>query len=180
MSGSNSAGAIVPDSKDWTWVLREPCPECGYDAHEVDRESLGDLIRDNAAQWVLALADPGAARRPDPSTWSPLEYGCHVRDVHRIFSARLASMIEQDSPRYANWDQDVTALEDCYSEQDPVTVAAELVEAAESIADQYEAVGDAAAWQRTGIRSDGSEFTVDSLGRYQLHDLVHHVWDVSR
>jgi hypothetical protein len=22
---------IVPDTKDWTWVLRRPCPECGFD-----------------------------------------------------------------------------------------------------------------------------------------------------
>ena len=23
---------IVPDGKDWTWVLERPCPECGFDA----------------------------------------------------------------------------------------------------------------------------------------------------
>ena len=22
--------AIVPDTKDWTWVLRQPCLECGF------------------------------------------------------------------------------------------------------------------------------------------------------
>jgi hypothetical protein len=22
---------IVPDTKDWTWVLDRPCPECGLD-----------------------------------------------------------------------------------------------------------------------------------------------------
>jgi hypothetical protein len=29
-----------------------------------------------------------------------------------------------------------------------------------------------------GLRSDGSEFTVLTLGQYALHDLVHHLWDV--
>ena len=28
---------IVPDTKDWTWVLDRPCEECGFDAtaHQV-------------------------------------------------------------------------------------------------------------------------------------------------
>ena len=94
---------IDPDTKDWTWVLREPCPECGYDAHEVDRAKVGDRIRANAAEWTSTLARSSAAVRPDPATWSPLEYGCHVRDVHRIFGVRLASMLGEDTPRFANW-----------------------------------------------------------------------------
>jgi len=24
--------SIEPDTKDWTWVLERPCPECGFDA----------------------------------------------------------------------------------------------------------------------------------------------------
>jgi hypothetical protein len=23
--------APLPDDKDWTWVVEEPCPECGFD-----------------------------------------------------------------------------------------------------------------------------------------------------
>ena len=30
-----------------------------------------------------------------------------------------------------------------------------------------------------GRRSDGASFTVDSIGRYYLHDIEHHLWDVS-
>jgi hypothetical protein len=29
------------------------------------------------------------------------------------------------------------------------------------------------------VRSNGSEFTVESLGRYHLHDVVHHLHDVT-
>jgi hypothetical protein len=35
-------------------------------------------------------------------------------------------------------------------------------------------------WERTGRRSDGAAFTVDSIGRYYLHDIEHHLWDVRR
>ena len=33
-------------------------------------------------------------------------------------------------------------------------------------------------WERPGRRSDGARFTVESFGRYFVHDRVHHVWDV--
>ena len=169
---------IVPDTKDWTWVLREPCPECGYDATSVDRADLGARIRASAAPWAAVLARPDAAERPAPDTWSPVEYACHVRDVHRIFSTRLASMLSENTPHYANWDQDETAVEDRYAKQDPRVVAEELAASGEAVAAQFDAVDDP-QWQREGVRSDGSVFTVETLGRYLLHDLDHHVWDVS-
>jgi hypothetical protein len=30
-----------------------------------------------------------------------------------------------------------------------------------------------------GFRSDGAQFTVESFGRYLLHDPIHHLWDVA-
>ena len=89
---------IVPDTKDWTWVLREPCPECGYDARTVGR---GDLGRTDPRQRRGLGRRPRPRRTqrsgPSPAVWSPLEYACHVRDVHRIFDRRLASMLEEDA-----------------------------------------------------------------------------------
>ena len=29
------ASQIVPDTKDWTWTLQRPCPDCGFDAGSV-------------------------------------------------------------------------------------------------------------------------------------------------
>lgn len=170
---------VVPDTKDWTWVLARACPECGYDATAGRREEFGALVRANAARWPGLLAGTGATARPDPVTWSVLEYACHVRDVHRIFRERLQAMLEQDAPRFANWDQDATAVEDAYHGQDPRRVGEELVEAAEAVARVYDGVPDDRAWARSGTRSNGDVFTVESLGRYHLHDVVHHAWDVA-
>lgn len=174
---TEAAGAIVPDDKDWTWVLERPCPECGFDARSIDVTEVGDLIRANASAWQRVLAAPDAGRRPSPDRWSPLEYACHVRDVFRLFAERLDLMLTQDGPRYANWDQDATAIEDDYAGQSPVAVAVELTRAGAALADRFDAVeGD--QWQRTGHRSDGAEFTVDTFARYFMHDPVHHLWDV--
>jgi len=170
---------IEPDAKDWTWVLSRPCPECGLDTRSFDREAIAGMIRVNAAAWpdVLAPAD-AARRRPAPEKWSALEYGCHVRDVLRLYDQRLEMMLSQDGPRYPNWDQDATAVADRYGEQDPAVVAAELGQAAEAIATRFESVaGD--QWLRTGLRGDGAHFTVETFGRYFIHDPVHHLYDVT-
>ena len=123
--------SIEPDTKDWTWVLDRPCPECGFDASTVSVEDVAELIRDNAAQWPAVLDRPDVRRRPRPDRWSPLEYACHVRDVFVLFDRRLHLMLDEDDPTFANWDQDETAVADRYGEQDPATVADELVSGGE-------------------------------------------------
>ncbi|MEP9364699.1 class I SAM-dependent methyltransferase [Nocardioides sp. CN2-186] len=168
---------ITPDTKDWTWVLGRPCPECGFAADAVTVDQLGPVIRDNATSWEAVLTLDDVAVRPEPTTWSPLEYACHVRDVHRIFDLRVGMMLEEVDPQFPNWDQDESAITERYAEQDPAVVSVELMDAAVAVADRYESVPPD-AWSRRGYRSNGSEFTVESIGLYHLHDIVHHVHDV--
>jgi hypothetical protein len=169
--------AIPPDDKDWTWTLRERCPDCGFTAADVEPDRVAELVSAFTRPWPAVLARPDAAARPRPSTWSPLEYACHVRDVCRLFEQRLGLMLDSEAPVFDNWDQDETAVADRYGEQDPGTVADELTRAGASFAAAYARVP-ADGWGRTGIRSNGSEFTVLTLGQYGLHDLRHHLWDV--
>ena len=169
--------SIEPDTKDWTWVLERPCPDCGFDATTFPRERVGDLIRANAAGWQPVLARADVRKRPAHDVWSPLEYGCHVRDVYRRFDERLEQMLTTDDPVFANWDQDATAVEDRYGEQDPAAVAHALSTAAARIADRFDTVT-GEQWERPGRRSNGSLFTVESLARYLIHDPVHHLHDV--
>lgn len=170
---------IVPDDKSWVWVLDRRCDECGFVAADVDVAAIGALVRANAAVWPSLLERGDARERPTDDQWSALEYACHVRDVFRRFDERLARMLESDGPRFADWDQDATAVEERYDRQDPATVAAELVAAAEANATRWDSVTPA-QHPRVGHRSDGATFTVDSLGRYFLHDPVHHLTDVAR
>jgi hypothetical protein len=174
---TDQAPPSEPDSKDWTWVLDETCPDCGFDAASVERARIGDVIRDNADFWVRALADPQAGDRPAPTTWSPIEYACHVRDVNRVMGARVEQMLTRVDPVFANWDQDETAVVERYDLQAAADVVPALLATAEAAAARYDAVGED-DWARPGRRSNGSVFTVETLGRYHLHDLVHHRWDV--
>ncbi len=71
-------------------------------------------------------------------------------------------MLEEDDPHYPNWDQDAAAIEDRYNEQEPRAVAREIIEAADRLAARFDGVRDD-QWQRTGTRSDGARFTIESL-----------------
>jgi hypothetical protein len=167
-----------PDLKDWTWAIHEPCPDCRFDPRLVDRGRVPELTIRYTSALAHALGRPDAGTRPHPTVWSPAEYGCHVRDVCRLFAERLARMLTEDDPQFANWDQNVTAIEQRYWAQEPGAVADELRSAAQAIADSFAAVS-GPEWERPGRRSNGSVFTVDTFARYFLHDLAHHAWDVT-
>jgi hypothetical protein len=171
---------IVPETKDWTWVLDRTCPDCGFDTSGLEPSEVAQLVRANAADWARLHADgrirPG---RPDPMTWSSLEYACHVRDVYRRYDGRLRLMLDEDDPLFPNWDQDASAVDERYEEQSPAVVLQELAAAADEIADRFAGITPAQA-TRPGRRSDGAVFSVATIGRYMIHDPIHHVWDVQR
>ena len=78
---------------------------------------------------------------------------------------RLELMLAHDDVRFENWDQDATAIEDRYWAQDPATVADELAAAADHAATTLDSVT-GNQWQRRGTRSNGSQFTVETLAVY--------------
>lgn len=168
--------AIEPDDKDWTFVITEGCTQCGFTPHDVTL--TGDHLRQTIPRWRERLARPDARDRPEPGTWSPLEYGCHVRDVCLVFRERLALMLEVESPTFADWDQDAAAILGRYHEQDPATVAGEFEAGATRTAAAFDAVR-ATEWSRPGLRSNGSAFTVATLAIYFIHDMQHHLHDVN-
>jgi hypothetical protein len=170
---------ITPDTKNWTWVIEKPCPECGFDASTFEATDVAALVRANAAAWPAVLERADVRVRPDDATWSPLEYAAHTRDVLRLYEYRLHLMLDEHDPLYPNWDQDETAVAEKYNEQDPAAVSAELLDAADRIATSFAAVSED-QWQRPGRRSDGVGFTVETFAKYFIHDPIHHLWDVTK
>lgn len=168
---------IIPDTKDWTWVLSQPCPECGFSPDGTTPATVASTLPTLIPRWQAVLRRPDAEERPDDETWSPLEYGAHVRDVFTLFDHRLHLMLEKDNPEFPDWDQDAAAVEQDYYHQDPEIVSSELVAAGTEIAESFAAVRQD-DWKRQGRRSNGSVFTVETFSRYFLHDIVHHLHDV--
>jgi hypothetical protein len=169
--------AIEPDTKDWTWVLQRRCEQCGAEVAGETPATVAALVRGAIPRWEAVLRRRDAAERPDEGTWSPLEYAAHVRDVFGVFRARLVLMLAEDGPTFADWDQDAAAVAGRYRDQDPAVVADELAGAGAAVADAFEAVPES-AWERPGLRSNGSAFTVRTLSQYFVHDVLHHLHDV--
>jgi hypothetical protein len=168
---------IEPDTKDWTYVVTEGCAECGFDP-DVDVTTIGDRLRATVALWREQLARDDVRERPEPTTWSPLEYAAHCRDVLAVMRERLELMLAEDGAAFSSWDQDAAAIDERYHLQEPLQVADEYEEEVDVTAEAFDAVqGD--QWQRRGSRS-GTNFTVATLGVYLLHDIEHHLDDVSR
>ena len=168
-----------PDTKDWTWVTERPCTECGFDPATVAPEGLPRLILDASARFQAAVEQRGAERRPAPGTWSAIEYGRHVADVCEVMTARLRLILDSDGAgaEFADWDQDAAALDAEYWLSDANATRILIAERAEAAAKGWaEPEGDQWAW--AGVRSNGSQFTTLSLGRYFLHGLTHHLHDV--
>ncbi|MFK0008855.1 DinB family protein [Paenarthrobacter sp. NPDC090520] len=168
---------IIPEDKDWTWVLTEPCPECGFDASTVTPTTVPGSVLSMLPRWRSVLKREDATTRPNDHTWSPVEYACHVRDVFELFGQRLNLMLTQENAAFDNWDQDQAAIDGDYGSSDPSQVADELVTEGEQVAESFARVVQD-EWERTGTRSNGSAFTVLTFSQYFLHDVVHHLHDV--
>ena len=67
--------AIEPEDKDWTYVITDGCPECGFRPQGPTRTAA--LLRATLPAWRQALARPDATERPAPTVWSPVEYASH-------------------------------------------------------------------------------------------------------
>ncbi len=157
--------------------MTRPCPECGFDPADVTPSTVAGTVTALLPRWRAVLRRPAVGTRPNDHTWSPLEYACHVRDVFDLFDRRLNLMLSDDAAKFDNWDQDQAALDGDYEHADAEEVALQLTAAGEEIAASFASVTED-QWDRTGLRSNGSEFTVLSFSRYFLHDVVHHLHDV--
>src|SRR5699024_7883219 len=93
--------AVIPDTKDWTWVLSQRCPECELDAQRI----APDEIRESAPRYIgrfRARLEEGeaASTRPKGGVWAPVEYGGHLRDVCVVFRSRVRAMLLHEEPSY--------------------------------------------------------------------------------
>lgn len=177
VGGMTSEPAIpTPDARDWLVVLEQGCDECGWSPHP-PADSV-DRLRAAVPAWQDVLARDHVGRRPAETTWSPLEYACHVRDVISVWEERTRAMLAEDNPTFADFDGDRTALAQKYWTADPGAVAEQFAAATAGTVDALEGLSPT-QWQRPGQRGDGTPFTVASLALYFSHELAHHLQDAN-
>jgi hypothetical protein len=172
----------MSDNRDWTVVLYEPCAECGVDVRAIAATEFSTRLHDSIDVWVDLLTGPDAdprtlMARPEPSTWSAVEYASHVADVMDLFQQRIFLMISEDNPTFESWDPDGAAK--AYAGRSPQQAATLLQGASNRLGDVFDSLAPH-LWDRTGLRGDGTPFTVLSISRYFMHDNLHHLFDVQK
>ncbi len=113
--------------------------------------------------------------------WSPVEYGCHVRDVLIAQRERLYLALVENTPSFAPIYRDDRALLARYGEENPEHVAAEIAFAAGMTAWAFDGL-DPSAWNRTCLYNfpEPSERSLLWLAQHTLHEGRHHLRDIER
>jgi hypothetical protein len=168
------------------------CPECGFDAAAVDPGNGEATVRALGRRYraPLTRALPGEdredldallRRRPDPDTWSALEYAAHVRDVIALWGSTLHLALTEDRPHIPRPDPDIAdrfAADSAYNDQDAGAVAQQLSANAERMAAKIATIAPT-GWDRTVVIGD-EEMSVLAVVRKVAHEGGHHLLDVGR
>ena len=117
-------------------------------------------------------------RRPDPSTWSALEYTAHVADMLDHLGPAIRRIVYEDNPSITLFDNDRRAAEKRYNELERAEVLGWLELACGELASVLETVR-ADDWTRTGLL-DAGERDALAVARNGVHEGSHHLRDVQR
>ena len=158
------------------------CDECGFDYDVTTAAAAGGDIVAGAEQIAAAVGDGAAdvAGRRRPDTWSPLEYGCHVRDVLLVQRERVLAARREDAPSPGPMGRDERVDHDGYSEQDPVAVARQLRDAAVLLSNVLDRLGP--DWDRTLVYTypEPSVRSLRWVAVHTVHEVRHHLGDIRR
>ena len=160
------------------------CDDCGFTYDEAEAAGAAAAIRRlarTAADQLTGVAAATAGTRPDDTTWSALEYSCHVRDVLLVVRERLLLARREVDPTPAMMGRDERVEHDGYAEQDPTAVARQLVDAADLFANDLDRL-DADAWDRTLVFAlpTPAPRSLRWLAVHTVHEVSHHLEDLRR
>jgi hypothetical protein len=160
----------------------ETCGLCGFTYRESDAERAGaDVVeRASGIAALIVSADLGAVTtRAEPSTWSPLEYCCHLRDILLVQRERVLLARREDQPTATPMGRDERVDHDGYAEQNRDDVARQLTDAAALFARVLSRLS-GNDWQRTLLYSypTPAPRTLRWVAVHTVHELMHHEGDI--
>jgi hypothetical protein len=125
-----------------------------------------------------SFPDAQLRRRPDATTWSALEYLCHLRDVYSMYTIRLYRTRKDDRPILEPMLNDLRAARFRYNKRDVAAVLAELGDDTIGFVDEAARFSDE-EWDRVATRLPGEERTARWMVRQAMHEGTHHVRDIA-
>ena len=157
------------------------CAQCGFEYDVAEAEAAGPAIVVGVSEFAHLLGAPASdvRHRPQPDTWSPLEYGCHLRDVLLVQRERVLAARRTDTPSFEPMGRDERVDHDGYSGQDPDAVGRQMTDAAAMFANVLARLG-GAEWERRVVYGFPSTFerSLRWVAVHTLHEVRHHLLDV--
>jgi hypothetical protein len=156
------------------------CAWCGVDYPAVSvAEALTAIEQQPGRLRATALTVPdGVLRtRPDPGTWSALEYLCHLRDVFAASAIRLHRIRTEDHPLLEPLFNDLRAEWLSYNNRELLPVLDELTDNGRGFCEEVRRTPDG-DWSRRASRLPGEVRTARWLVRQTMHEGMHHERDI--
>jgi DinB superfamily len=163
--------------------MTDHCADCGFVYHLGQSATAARDIRERVDEVVAILrsSDIGLRSRRRPGVWSPLEYGCHLRDVLLVQRERVLAARRADRPDCLALGRDERVGHDGYDKQEPADVARQLADAAQLFGNVLDRLA-ADDWDREVIYHY-PETSVRSLrwvAIHTTHEAQHHLLDIRR
>ena len=161
----------------------ERCEECGFEYDLSEAPAAAPAIVEGVGEVAGMLSDSAAnlRTRRQPQTWSPLEYGCHLRDVLLVQRERVLAARRMERPSFDPMGRDERVDHDGYAEQDARDVARQLTDAAHLFANDLSRLGPQ-DWERTVMYNYPKPFerSLRWVAVPTVHEVRHHLLDVRR
>lgn len=161
----------------------DQCAECGF-TYDLSRASAAGKQIGAGISEVAALLRQHAgtvSTRRQTSVWSPLEYGCHLRDVLLVQRERILAARRTDRLVCAPMGRDERVEHDGYAEQEPEDVARQVTDAALLVANVLDRLT-AGDWTRILVYPfpEPHERSLRWVAIHTLHEVRHHLLDIRR
>jgi hypothetical protein len=158
------------------------CDECGFQYNLDLAPQAASSIREGVAELCALLGGSRELRaRREPQTWSPLEYGCHMRDVLLVQRERVLAARRMDTPSFDPMGRDERVEHDGYADQDPSDVARQVKDAATMFSNVLSRIAPD-EWDRTVVYNypRRAERSLRWVAIHTVHEVRHHLLDIRR
>lgn len=159
------------------------CDECSFEYDLAKAPDAASSITTGVAEFAAVLSGSGAnvRARSEPTQWSPLEYGCHLRDVLLVQRERVLTARRRDRTAFEPMGRDERVDHDGYAEQEPGDVARQLTVAAQLLTNVLGRLRPD-DWERTVMYNypQLSERSLRWVAVHTVHEVNHHLLDARR